>query len=85
MIVYNYRLDQIKEREDKYPNQVYKVPVQPYFFDHFIMTSSFIDTSYGIIVNQKIEHHPTEYVETMKARYEEKEVCKIRGPILINM
>ena len=35
------RSDQVKTGENKYPNQVYKMPVQTGFFDHQVMATFF--------------------------------------------
>ena len=35
-------LNEIKEGEHKYPYEVYKVPIESYFFNHFVVSSTFI-------------------------------------------
>jgi hypothetical protein len=65
-------LDQIKQGEYKYPNQVYKVPVETNFFNHLVM-SSFVINSYSCLVKAKEQQENTNrYVETMESSNEEK-------------
>ena len=46
-------LYQIKERKYKYPHQINKVPVQTYFFDHFIMAATLVCAGCCTVKNQK--------------------------------
>ena len=62
-----FRLNQVKESKYKDPNQVYKVPVETYFFNHFIMTTLF-DLSYdNLVEDDEIDNNSTENVKAMKA------------------
>lgn len=76
-------LNQIEKGENKYPDQIYKMPIKPYFFDHFIMTSSFISAQDNIKENNDINNYTRKYVETVKARNKEKEISKKPAAIFV--
>ena len=71
-----YQLYQVEEGKHKYPNQVYKVPIQSYFFHHFIMSSTLIGAQNNIKKYNDIDNDSREYVETVKTGNKEKEVGK---------
>ena len=73
-------LDQVETQEYKYPNQVYKVPVQTGLFDHFIMPALFKMPQFGFHVHYYIDDHPAEYVETMEAGNTKEVTAKCRAP-----
>jgi hypothetical protein len=50
-------LYQIKECEYKYPNEVYKVPIQAYFFNHFIVPSAVIGAQQYIKENNAVNYY----------------------------
>lgn len=77
------RLNQIEESEYKHPNEVYKVPVQTNFLNHFVMAAAVIYACHGVVVNHKIQTYTREYVETMETGDEEEKRRKIRWTILI--
>ena len=52
-----YELNQVEEGEYKYPNQIYKVPIKSYFFNHFIMSSSFISANNHIKKDDDIDDY----------------------------
>src|SRR5690349_14254533 len=47
------------------------------------MSSSLVHTHYGVIVDQKIKTHSTEYVESVKACNEKEEISKGTRTIFI--
>ena len=73
------RLYQIKAKEYKYPNQVYKVPVQSCFFDHFIMASLVKMTKLCFSQHYQVNDHTAEYVEAMEAGNSEEVATKCRA------
>src|SRR6478735_1687605 len=76
-------LYKIKESKYKDPNEVYKVPIQSDFLHHLIVTSTFVNTSYCIEINQEVKTNSAKYVESMEPCDEEKEVGKVRRTVLI--
>ncbi len=50
-------LYKIKEGEYEYPNKVYKVPIQSYFFNHFVMPSTLISTQQHIEKNDTVKNY----------------------------
>ena len=77
------QLDEVKEGKYKYPNKVYKVPVQTNFLYHFIMTSLVKDADHCLVKDDKVDEYPTEYVESMKTSDKEKQCGKIWRPVLV--
>ena len=77
-------LYQIKECKYKYPNQVNKVPVKTYFFDHFIVPSSFVCANDHIEKNNQIDKHARKYVESVKASDKKEEIGKQSISIFIS-
>ena len=69
-------LYQIKEGENKYPNKVDKVPIQAYFFNHFVMAATLVGTQQYIKENNTINNHTWQDVETMESSYKEEKVSK---------
>jgi len=65
-------LYQIKAKEHKYPNEVYKVPVETCFFYHFIMAALIKMAEFGFEVHHDIDHHTTENMKTVEAGNTEK-------------
>lgn len=51
-------LYQIEKCEYEYPDQIYKVPIQSHFFNHFIVPSSFISSNDDIEEYNDVNHHP---------------------------
>jgi hypothetical protein len=77
-------LNEVEECKYEYPNKVYEVPVQTNFLHHFIVSSAVVNTGNRIIINQEVQHHTTEYVETVESSNEEEEIGKILRAILVS-
>src|SRR5688572_197488 len=69
-------LDEVVEGKYKYPHKVYKVPVQAYFLNHFIVTAFLVSTHHGIDPDNDIQYHSAEYVETVETCYDKEQGCK---------
>lgn len=50
-------LNQIEEGEHKHPHQIYKVPVETYFFHHFIAAAFFVNAHGRIEEDEEVEQH----------------------------
>src|SRR3982750_1593625 len=59
-------LNKIKAKEYKYPNQVYKVPVQSSLLHHQVVAASFKNISLCHQQHYNINAHTGEYVEAME-------------------
>ena len=59
------------------------MPIKSNFFDHFIMTPSFISPQNNIKENNDIDNYARKYVETVKAGNKEKEICKKSTSIFV--
>ena len=57
-----YVLNQIEEGEYKDPNKVYKVPIEPYFFNHFVVSTAFVSTYYDVKKDDYIYYNKVEGV-----------------------
>src|SRR5436190_21928562 len=79
----NSLLNKVKESKYKDPDQIYKVPVQSNFLNHFVMATPVIYSGHSIIVYEKVKTNTAEYVKAMETRNKEKESCKIGRSILI--
>ena len=51
-------LYQVKESENKYPNQIHKVPVQTNFFHHFVTSPAFISSQNHVKEYDDIDEDP---------------------------
>jgi hypothetical protein len=71
------RLYKVKEQEYKHPNQVYKVPVQSYFFNHEVMSSALKHTNRCHDEGNEVDNNSGEYVESMKPGNGKEEVGKV--------
>ena len=60
----------------EYPNQIYKVPIKPRFFNLLIMTAPFVNAIEHINKNYYVDDYTTENVKTVKPCNKEKEVGK---------
>ena len=78
------KLYQIEKGKYKYPDQIYKVPVQPHFFNHFIMSPALISTQNHIKKYDNIDDYSLEYVKTVEACDKEKEVGKKATAIFVS-
>ena len=67
--------DEVEECKNEDPNEVYEVPVETNFLHHFIVLSAFEYAAVGHEENDDVDDYTGEYVETVKPRDEEKEVC----------
>ena len=67
--------DEVKECKYEDPNEVNEVPVETNFLHHFIVLSAFEYAAVGHEENDDVDDYTREYVETVKTRDEEKEVC----------
>src|SRR5690606_3890286 len=70
-------LNQVKECEHKYPNQIHKVPIKTYFLYHQVMAPSFIGSLQHIDQYHNVDNHPGRYVEPVKAGNGEEQVTEI--------
>ena len=59
-------LDKIEAKEYEYPHQVYKVPVQTGFLDHFVMPALVEMPQPGFDPHHHVDHHAAEYVEAVE-------------------
>src|SRR5690606_15439051 len=59
-------------------------PIQSDFFDHFIMSSSFVHTHHRVIVDEEVQTDATEYVEPVKPCDKKEESRKVRRTILVH-
>ena len=69
------RSEQVKAGKYKHPHQIHKVPVEAYFFYHFIMAAALVGTIDGIDKHQDKEDDTRGNVEAMEAG-DGKEVIK---------
>jgi len=76
-------LKQVEEREYEYPHEIDKVPVQTNFFYHLVMTHALHIAFDRENENADVDDHPGEYVETVKAGDEEKEIGKCRLTVFV--
>src|SRR5690606_26622067 len=76
-------LYQVKERKYEHPNEIHKVPVQPDFFHHFVVSSSLVNARYSVVIHHEVETNPTKHVEAVETGYEEEKGGKIRGSVLV--
>ena len=70
-------LKQVKTSKHKYPNQVYKMPVQTGLFNHQVMAPPFKYTPPGHDQHNNIDDDARKNVEAVKTRYGKKEIGKI--------
>src|SRR4051812_4840355 len=59
-------LDQIKAKEYKYPDEIYKVPVQSCLFNHFIMASLIKMSKLCFSIHHHINYNTTENVKAVE-------------------
>ena len=79
-------LKQVKYQEHEDPDQVYKVPVQPNFFDHFItILPRSVHSTGNIERNDQQEYHSRKYVETVETRDEEEKRTEGSGAKLFGL
>src|SRR6185369_7947536 len=78
-------LNKIKTKEYKYPNQVYKVPVQTGFLDHQVMTSSVKYTFPSHDQHYDVYYNTREYVKAMETCDAKEISAECNGPLLTNM
>ena len=71
-----FGLNEIEKCKYKDPDQIDKVPIQPYFFHHFIMSSFFIGSYNHIQKYDEVDDDPRKNVETMKAGYKKEKISK---------
>ena len=76
-------LNQIEECENKYPDQVDKVPVETDLLNHFIMPSSLIGSDDHVEKDDHVDHDPREDVKAVKPGDKEEEVGKKRLSVFI--
>src|SRR5690554_4344593 len=76
-------LYKIKECKYKYPDQIHKVPIQSYFFNHFIMAPALIRTDNYIEKNNTVQKDTDGNVESVETGYKEKEIGKQRIAVFV--
>lgn len=59
------------------------MPIQTYFFNHFVMASFFIGSYNDIKENDHVDHYSRKNVESVKTSYKEEEIGKQSVSIFI--
>ena len=73
------RSDEVIESENENPNEVYKVPVEAGFFNHFVVSALFIGSADGVDPDYHVDDYPAEYVEAVESCYNEEQRRKRNG------